>query len=218
MTSFYQDIRPRFKALDIPPNAQGVAYTVPVIGYTDPGSKEAKYIMDSDAIADFLDRTFPERQLFRGPPELQSAQREFLRVVHDNVYKDCRPFVLGNMVAWLHPVSSAYFRSTYEPLVGPMAKMLMPSSKYDAALAKLTEGLEFIGAWLDREGRVLGKEVLFTADEESERAPTYALLAFAGVLEWLHRTGGPKVWNEVLGVDGGRWAVVWEAAVPYIHD
>ncbi|KAF9519898.1 hypothetical protein BS47DRAFT_1387833 [Hydnum rufescens UP504] len=213
----YPDIAPKFKALGLAPNPEGTPYTAPVIRYTPPGSKEGQYTMDSSAIADFLDRTFPARALYRGSPQSQRAQREFRDLIQPCAYVRFRAFVLHGVASQLHPVSEAYFRGYLVPVYGPLDQLLTPRAKYDEALAHVVEGFNSLSEFVDRE-EAAGNEVLYAPDEEGVRAPTYAGMVFTGVLEWLHRAGGQEAWEDIINLNGGRWAQLWKAVEPYARD
>jgi len=213
----YPDIAPKFKALGLAPNPKGTPYTVPVIQYTPPGSKDAQYIMESSAIADFLDRTFPARALYRGSAESQRAQREFRDLVLPCAHVHFGAFVHHGVASSLHPVSEAYFRRKVEAVFGPLEQLLTPRAKYDEALAHVVEGFNSLSEFVDRE-EAAGNEVLYALDEEGVRAPTYAGMVFAGALGWLHRSGAQGAWEDIINLNGGRWAQLWKAAEPYARD
>ena len=65
----YPDIAPTFKSLGIPPNDEGVPYTIPTIRIGD------KYIMDSKKIAAELEKQFPSPPLYIDSPLVGTVQK-----------------------------------------------------------------------------------------------------------------------------------------------
>ncbi|KAL8917301.1 MAG: hypothetical protein Q9208_008022 [Pyrenodesmia sp. 3 TL-2023] len=71
----FPDIAPCLKSHDIPPNAQGIAYTVPTIHF--PSSRnhpKDEYIMESRAIAIALETAYPEPSLHLDAPQLAKIE------------------------------------------------------------------------------------------------------------------------------------------------
>ncbi|KAL8993522.1 MAG: hypothetical protein Q9169_006280 [Polycauliona sp. 2 TL-2023] len=72
----FPDIAPHLKSLGIPPNSEGIPYTVPTIHLPSslPKSPEDEYIMDSKAIAVALEAKYPEHPLHLDEPQLAKAE------------------------------------------------------------------------------------------------------------------------------------------------
>ncbi|KAF2166340.1 hypothetical protein M409DRAFT_55181 [Zasmidium cellare ATCC 36951] len=134
----FPDIEPTLKEFGIAPHAQGNAYTVPAIHHIPSN----KYIMDSPAIAAFLEQTYPN------PPvplesELGDKIRADSRAIAAIVLRNS---LMPREVRILAPRAAEYFRSAREAALGPsLEELLPPPEKEDEAWAAVEEKMRANG-------------------------------------------------------------------------
>jgi glutathione S-transferase len=137
--------------------------TVPVI--VDGG----RVVADSWRIAEYLDRTYPERPLFDSPQSLAYARWIHYwteRVLHPLIV----PLILQDVLDGLHPMDVEYFVRTREQAYGQPIRTLCDRSV--DAYARFAAALSFVR-------RVL-RESPFVAGD----APAYADYILFGAFQW----------------------------------
>ncbi|KAK4497275.1 hypothetical protein PRZ48_011725 [Zasmidium cellare] len=126
----FPDIEPTLKELGIPPQPHGTPYTVPAIHHIPTN----KYIMDSPAIAAFLEKTYPNL-----PVPLESELGDKIRAdSRDIAATVLRNSLMPREVHILSPRGAAHFRITREAALGhSLEDLLPPPDKEDEAWASI---------------------------------------------------------------------------------
>ncbi|KAL9096881.1 MAG: hypothetical protein Q9165_000845 [Trypethelium subeluteriae] len=152
----FPDIEPTLKGLGLTPShsASGSKYTVPAIQHTPTNT----YIMDSAAIAPFLESTYPDPAV---PPtsEPGSEIEAKARAVVGSVF---RTSVMPREMGILSPRAQEYFRRTREAALGHRLEDLLGPGKeeqaWDAADGDIRAVGELMRTWRGEGPFVLGDE------------------------------------------------------------
>ena len=229
----YPDIAPKFTDL-VPGNADLPTHACPILQFTSADTRSSptnaskggsEYIMDSLAIADYVEAKFPASAaggavqwpaLYRGDEASRAAQREFAQLVDPHAYHILRPFILKTLIKQLTPRGAEYFNRTVQPLTGPFEELSDTPEKVAAAWKVVADNYAVLAKYVEERKDL---EILFSKDLKKDpsggKQPTYAALALAGVLEWQRRCGVPGIFEDILKLNGGIWREVWEAGQPY---
>lgn len=145
----YPDIAPTFKSFGIPPNAEGIPYTIPTIRI---GSDE--YVMDSYKIATEIEQLHPSP-----PLHLDSS---ILRRVQELMAQGLTPLrgvLIPNISRKLNPPSEEYFEKTRSARFGMPLAQLEKEQGGESAWAGAEPAMKELGAILRAQGGpfVLGK-------------------------------------------------------------
>ena len=198
----YPDIAPRFQSLGVPAHKPGASYadhTVPAVKLPD-----GRYVMESEAIAQELDKLFPEPSL---PLDLDLV-REVQGFVGDTVYKAARltlPRVARDII---RAGSSEYFNRTKGERLGGVGTSLDQIEKelnLDEAWKTVEPGLRKIGDLLranDQGPFLLGQTV------------SYADFVIVGLLHFFRRVG-EDVYQRAVAVEP-LLAELYEASKPWL--
>lgn len=169
----YPDIKPRLE-----PHLDNVpAYTVPTIRYTD-----GRYIRDSRAIADLLEKEHPSPSLHLDSPYLSQLEKLFPELV-GAVIGHFIPLVPKRI---LSDASQEYWYRTRESRLGMTLDALEEArgGPSDAAWAQAQPSLQKITGWLEE-----NDEGPFFAGKEIG----YADFVWAGFLLFFERLGQDKL-------------------------
>ncbi|KAG8529232.1 uncharacterized protein KY384_005867 [Bacidia gigantensis] len=139
----YPDIEPTFKSFGIPANESGTAYTVPTIKLPD-----GRYLMDSQRIAQELEKLYPEPSLYLDDPILQEVLEAFatLSPAIAGVYL---PKCARNVQT---PRSKEYFERTRSAKYGMPLDQLEQETGGDDAFKRAKPGLKMVGEVLRAKG------------------------------------------------------------------
>ncbi|KAF8577825.1 hypothetical protein K439DRAFT_1639378 [Ramaria rubella] len=207
----YPDIASTLKKLGGAPtstNPDGKPhYTLPAI--LDNSGESPVVVTDSLAIAEYLEKKYPDRPVFpKGGKALQYTFEEaFNRIVFPHFGKILRP------LAWqiLDKPSQAYFRETRERWYGN-GKILEewspegPVREHDWAL--LQGGFDTLATLLDKNG----KGVMYVAGGIE---PTRADMIVVSHLAWIIAVA-PEDWEKrVKYWNDGRWEKLWKMSEPW---
>ncbi|KAF5334050.1 hypothetical protein D9758_017508 [Tetrapyrgos nigripes] len=156
----YPDVELTLKAAGIPPTTQRPNgkpwYTLPAI--VDPSTGVA--LADSFAIAEYLDKTYPDKPLLM-PSHTKALQTAFNEAVLAHV-RPIFPFVLVKFCGLVHPVSEEYFRRTRIVLFGKSVDEMVPQGENaKEEWKKLEEGFGKIAGWMKEDEFVMGDTVSF---------------------------------------------------------
>lgn len=174
--------------------------------------------MDSLRIAEFLDREFPARPLFRGTSESQVAQRK----VYDLVVGKFHPAVVALAVPTIPPLlpprSAEYFHRTRAARwkVQKLEELTASEELVAGHWEKTIEALNELAALIDT-NEADGKEVLLAVESSTGKLePTYAALVLAAVLAFVDRVGTDDIWPRIRSLNDGKWKSVWQSCAPYM--
>ena len=212
----YPDIRSTLQPL-VPPNADGIpsSYSVPAITdlASSDGSTPGPTIMGSEAIAAYLDITYPSRPLFRGSPASRVAQQELINLVEPKVlgrmlYVD-QPALVTDI---LNPKGAEWFRRTREEKHEgrTLEELASPSEEQ---WRKVEAGLDELDAFIGKSDREDLEVVLARTGGADE--PTFATFVVAGPLIWIQKVAPPDVWARIMTAKDGRWARFMASVKPY---
>ncbi|KAF5341608.1 hypothetical protein D9758_014085 [Tetrapyrgos nigripes] len=201
----YPDVELTLKAAGIPPTTQWPDgkpwYTLPAI--VDPSTGVA--LADSFAIAEYLDKTYPDKPLLM-PSHTKALQTAFNEAVLAHV-RPIFPFVLIKFCGLVHPVSEEYFRRTRIVLFGKSVDEMVPQGENaKEEWKKLEEGFGKIAGWMKKEDEfVMGDTVSF------------ADFVIGGwlILSRLAWGNDSKEWKEIAEWHDGRWGKLVKSLEPY---
>ncbi|KAH9480872.1 Glutathione S-transferase-like protein ustS [Psilocybe cubensis] len=184
------DVEPLFEKLGVPPASKkpdgSPRYTVPAIH--DPST--GVYISDSILIAQYLDKTYPDKPLLfpNGTLAIQSALND---AIYHNV-KSVFPAILPTVLTKLNPVSSAYMINKHGSS--------LPTSFAENWKA-FKDGLDQVDAWYSKNEK---KGIFLLGD-----VPSWADIVLASFLVNVRKICGEESdqWREVEWWNGGRWKV-----------
>ncbi|KAH9480873.1 Glutathione S-transferase-like protein ustS [Psilocybe cubensis] len=185
----FPDIEPTFKKLGVPPSSTqpdgSPYYTVPTI--YDPST--GVYVSDSILIADYLDKTYPDKPLLfpSGTFGIQSAFNDGFFYHIKAVVPAMIPTILSN----LHDVSSTYMVNKHGSLP--------PKPTFEDYWHSFKQGLDQIDTWYARNG---DKGTFLFGD-----SPSWADIVVASVLVYVKIVFGEasREWREVESWNNGRW-------------
>jgi len=210
----YPDIAGKLQGLLIPANTTGTPYTCPAITVTS-SSSPPLHIMESTAIATYLDETYPSRPLYTGSTASRAAQKEIEKLAAKNLINSFPNYFLPNLAANLNPGSGVYFRNKIEKYHG------FPLEDYLKEDRVLKEWIEVEG-WLKELADAIekaqdeGLEVLKAKGEDGTEEITYCALKMAGMLVWAEMFGPPEAWLRIKESQGGLWGNLYEASRPFM--
>ncbi|KAF8488122.1 hypothetical protein JB92DRAFT_1450842 [Gautieria morchelliformis] len=206
----YPDIASTLKKLGVSPTSTdpdgNPLYTLPAI--VDLSGDAAVVIMDSLAIAEYLDEKYPER------PVLPKAGRA-LQYIFEETFKRIVGPHLGKLLlppVWniLDERSQVYFRETRERWYGngkPLEEWSPEGPIRDGHWALLKQGFDTLAMILDKNG----PGVIYVAGGTE---PTRADMIIVSHLAWLIATT-PDDWERVRLWNDGRWGRLWEISEPW---
>ncbi|KAH8090982.1 hypothetical protein BXZ70DRAFT_487680 [Cristinia sonorae] len=178
-------------------------YTLPVL--YDPSTKAV--VPDSTAIADYLDKTFPDTaRLF--PPGTRALYNSFADEFELAVMT---PLFLLSVLATcrnLNQRSFEYFKKTRTEAYGDLESITPEGAeKTDGVWSDLERGLAKVAGWIETGGGAfLGGE-----------SPNYADIRLAAALIWGRIVLGrdSERWRRIISFDGGRWERFLDQFEPY---
>jgi glutathione S-transferase len=182
-------------------------YTLPaIIDSTDPNN--IVRISDSHAIAEYLDKTYPDHPL--NPNDART--KEVAQYVVKNIFPPLSPLFFAEyknvaperLLAHYAEVCKTRYKTTLEAIA---SKAGSPGSKEREGLWEaLHEGLKGVGfeeagPWLD------GGE-----------NPTYKdFIVVAALANFYLSSRDTEGWSRLMLWDGGKWKRLWEASQKYSH-
>jgi glutathione S-transferase len=181
-----------------PSSRSRVSYTVPVIQHVPSG----KYIMDSPAIAEFLESVYPNPPL----PLTSELGHEVEAQARSAVGPAFRISVTPREILILSPQSQEYFRAKSEALLGCKLEDLLVQEKEDKA-------------WADVEEKMQGlSELMMTNKNDGPfllgAQPSYTDFFMAGSLQSA-RTIDEGVFQRCVVYPGFR--AIYEACLPWME-
>ncbi|KAJ7134418.1 glutathione S-transferase [Mycena epipterygia] len=192
----YPDIEDRCKAIGAAPTMirkNGTPYySLPVI--QDP--KTGVVVSDSDAIAEYLDSTYPDTPVLL-PVGTHTLQKTF-RVAYDRATDSMIPYIMPAVAGILRPRSEEYFVRTREASFGKKLSDMAPTGEaHEAAWKEVEEGFGKVNRWFKEGDQFVMGDVLSLAD-----------LLIAGELQWFMKGFGEDSdkWKDMMAWHGGRWA------------
>jgi glutathione S-transferase len=184
----FPDIEPTLAALGIPPNERAkYPYTVPVIHHLSTDT----LVMDSAAIAPFLEETYPEPPLALTSDLGRQIEGKARAVVGPAFYTSLMP----REIRILSPRSQAYFRRTREAALGHGLEDLIAGDKEEGVWKAVADDAKAAGE-LMRTHRDEGPFVLGAQ-------PSFTDFFIAGALQNA-RVVDEAVWERCMGYPGYR--------------
>jgi len=208
----YPDIASKFKTLGMAPNPQG-GYTCPAI--SDSSTSPPTLIMDSAAIATYLDTTYLSRPLYTGSPESRAAQKQIGALALEKIQHPIRFIMLSSVAANLPPRSAAYFRRTREEAWGCSLEDFIKGDKLLKEWQDIEEGLKDVNDAINK-AQDEGLDVLKHTGENGKEEITYCALTIASMLIWVERFGPAGSWSRIKESQGGLWGTLFDAGKPYM--
>jgi len=168
-------------------------YTLPVI--YDPSTKAV--VSDSTAIADYLDKTYPDQPLLY-PPGTRALHAAFENLFSSVVGVPLYPLLVFHTSLNLNKPSYDYFRKTREEAFGKKLEHIAPEGESEEMWKKFEDGLALVAGWL----KEAGDKPFIGGDQ-----PSYADLQVGGRLIWAKLVWGENSsgWNRIKALDGGMW-------------
>lgn len=158
-------------------------------------------MIDSVAIARYLDKTYPD-----GTPRIIPAEADALTAAFEDAFwgafpKGCIAGLIYPAVFWhtLQEKSKPYFRRTREKAGVNLAERT-PEERAQL-WASMQKGMHKITEWMEADGT---KKLFFMGDEVGI---TYADITIAGLYMWFKKPFGEdsQEWKDMLAWDDGRW-------------
>lgn len=175
--------------------------------------------MDSLEIANYLDKTYPSRPLFRGSSaESIVAQQDFIQLIFTHCASYLSPLIVPCAAKVLQDGSAEYFRTTREARFGcPLDQVLADPDKLEEHWQELNKGLSHLDSVLkEAEGR--GVDIVTATADGGAIEPTYCGLVLAATFAWLKRVGPEGAWERIMETNDGRWEAIWQDATPYMEE
>lgn len=198
----FPDIEPLCKKLGLPPTRVPPTgppnYTLPAI--YDPNTK--KYVVESAAIARYLDETYPETPLLF-PPGTAALQTAFIDIAWPSIGLPLYFSIMGTTTKKLNPSSAEFFRRTREQAFGQTMEALASDENWQAWVA----GLGKVKSALES-GNPTGKRFLM-----GDRI-TFADFQIASALIWI-KVADDKAWEKVSSLHNGLWKTFLDSLVQY---
>jgi len=226
----FPDIEPRLKAcgaLANDPSLTPIPYTVPALAIYETdhdGNEELKeVIMESNRIAVFLDQKYQSRQLFRGSPASQEAQRVFISLISAVLHPVLVPLLVPSAVNQLSPRSAEYYRRTREIKFGCKLEELVASTDIVQRRWKIMEvALDQLAIYLDRsvaEGKTLleAAETDGTGGQTTKMEPTYAALVLVAAFVSIEEAAFAGTWEHIRMRNDGKWNSIRTLCASYTY-
>jgi len=206
----YPDIEPTLKKLGVPPTGKWSdgkdQYTLPMLHDSSTG----KYVGDSMDIAEYLDKTFPDKPLLF-PFNSHAAIRVFDIHLSQTAIKTMMPIGVPHVGHKLNAASYEHFRVTREAFLGgKLEEISPPGPKRDAHMQIMKEGWSKIADLYASNGD--GNLPFFFGDTFS-----YADCIVLGFMVWMRTVLGADCteWKQFMSWSGGRWAKFVELTKDY---
>lgn len=187
----YPDIATEMKKVAASPNKRpdgSEIYTLPVVSDPNTGA----IITDSFAIAEYLEKTYPEKPLF--PNNTQALTQAF-----DSAYvgltQPTVQFILLRVAEVLNEPSAKYFTETREIAFGRIQDWSPEGPTRDAHWAVHEEGYGTTRTWYEKSG---GRWIMGDTFSYADIIVTCRLL-------WLKRVLYEDEWKKVCSWHNGRW-------------
>ncbi|KAH7886297.1 hypothetical protein F5I97DRAFT_1809208 [Phlebopus sp. FC_14] len=189
----YPDIASRMKEIGASPG-NGDVYTVPVLRDPNTGA----VVTDSFVIAEYLDKTYPEKPVF---PHSSKALIRGFESAFMGLTMPAVKFAISRVLEILNKASEPHFVSTREKAFGEKFEEFSPEGpKRDAHWAIYESGLDTANAWYEKsDGKWLMGDTF-----------SYADIIIASRLLWFSRVFHEDEWNKVCSWNGGRWKKLLE--------
>ncbi|KAK9368056.1 hypothetical protein V1509DRAFT_94235 [Lipomyces kononenkoae] len=195
----FPDIEPKLKALGlVPGESSGSQYTVPAIQHVPTN----QYIMDSPAIAQFLESTYPDPPV----PLTSELGREIEAKARRVVGMTFRTSVTPREVGILSPRSQEYFRRTREASLGHRLEDLLDADKEESIWNTLDDSIRTVGELMQTH-KADGPFVLGAR-------PSYTDFFIAGSLQSA-RMVDESVFQRISKYPG--YKEIYEACLPYME-
>ncbi|EJD40728.1 hypothetical protein AURDEDRAFT_69764 [Auricularia subglabra TFB-10046 SS5] len=204
----FEEVEPHFKSIGAQPSGKrpdtgADLYTVPAVAI------DGLATVDSERIAEYLDRTFPEAPaLF--PKGTRALQAAFIDLFTTSALRPAAQLFIPGIAEQLDPAGAQYFRATRSAWFGgvPLEEWApLGSEKRDNAWKRAEEGWSRLaaiyqksdGAWL------------------TGAQPVYADLVVLATLITMSKAIPEDEWRALLGWHGGIWGRLWQAGERYMH-
>jgi len=226
----FPDIEPRLKAYGAPANDPSLApkpYTLPALAIYETdhdGNEELReVIMESSRIAAFLDQKYQSRQLIRGSPASQEAQREFISMISTVLYPTLAPVFVPSVVNQLSPRSAEYYRNKCEIRFGCKLEELVASTEIvEGRWATMEAALDKLATFLDQ-SVAEGKTLLEAAETDgiegqtTKMEPTYAALVLVATFVSMEEAAFAGTWERIRMRNDGKWNSVRTLCASYAY-
>ncbi|RDW67483.1 glutathione S-transferase family protein [Aspergillus mulundensis] len=207
----YPDIKPLITGLGLPPNAQGLPYTLPAIIHKGSvTSNPSGALMDSLPIVQHLDKAFP------GPSIFPSGDASFALVLSvekilGGLWPVFRHLIVPRVAGHLDPRGQEYFIETRSKAFGKPLDEIRPTDQESLdELWKIaeTETAVLIRMLKGREGK---KGVFFEGEEAG-----YADLLLASYLAFVERFD-QELFGKFMGLGDGEFRELYGACLPWLE-
>ncbi|KAF5342899.1 hypothetical protein D9758_015416 [Tetrapyrgos nigripes] len=175
-------------------------HTLPTIQDDSTGA----VISDSFLIAEYLDKTYPDKPLF--PARSRPLQAAFTSHFISSTIMPFRPFVMPAAGKLLNPPSEAYYRAMREETYGVKMEEITPKGE-----ARVVEWKKFEDA-LTNVDKYIGEGRFMMGDTIS-----FADFLIAALLMWGKVSFGTSSdeWKDMSRWNNGRWANLLQALEEY---
>jgi glutathione S-transferase len=208
----YPEIAPTLSARGFSTPAQGKRWTLPALEHPSPSndqnisysSNRPILISDSIAIAQFLDRTYPDRvQLF--PKGTEALQEMFIEGFLEKIMSVSRPILIPAVANVIDEASFDFFMATREQVYGkPLEAMMVEGRERAEVFQKLREGYDSMASYVDK----AATGSLWMGGEH----PIFADLVLLAHLLWMKKVLTKEEWEMVQSWRDGRWEKMIAAA------
>ncbi|KDQ16155.1 hypothetical protein BOTBODRAFT_31223 [Botryobasidium botryosum FD-172 SS1] len=189
-------------------------YTLPAIidpSRQSPTNPRGALIMDSFAIAEYLDDVYPDRPVF--PPGTKGLQAMFLRYFEQNIGRAAIPLALSGVPDILDDAGAEYYRRTRAAWLGMPIDTFRPQGEaLEAAWRKLQHQMDVLSIILDKNGANPAAEPFVMGDQ-----PSFADFVLCGYFDLLMKVDGGVGWERIRKWNKGRWARIWERCKEYMY-
>ncbi|KGO37223.1 Glutathione S-transferase, C-terminal [Penicillium expansum] len=206
----YPDIEPFLKAHGVTPG-KGTPYTMPAISHKGSiTSNPDGVLMDSQPIAEYIDKLYPSPPLF---PSGDASYSLFIAVekFKDLISPSFRSLIVPNVPPKLDERGREYFIRTRSAAFGKPLSEVRP-----------TDETELLALWqrIEKEAEMLiemlkGKDGKKGPFLEGERAG-YADIVLASLLAWFQRFD-QGTFEKILDLGDGEFKAFYEACLPWLE-
>ena len=208
----FPDVEPVLKKLGVPSAGKRIDgsdfYSVPLI--FDP--KTGKYVVESFAIALYLDETYPDTpRLF--PPGTTAAVALYDQQFQESYLQPLLPLSVITTYYILTPRGQEFFRLTREKAYQKKLEEIAPLAEVETRkglLEQVKEGLTKLASYHEKNG----EDKLFYFGE----TVSYADFIIVSFLIWTKLTLPAEEWDAIANNDNGRWNKLLEVTKVYQRD
>ncbi|KAJ6111737.1 hypothetical protein N7523_007798 [Penicillium sp. IBT 18751x] len=206
----YPDIKPLVTGLDLPPNKEGIPYTLPAIIHSSVTTNPNGAMMDSLPIVEHLDKLFPSPPLF---PSGDASYALFIAVrkIASSLGPAISARIIPRVPDGLDPRGQEYFIRTRTEWYGkPLAEVLPTDQEKIDELWTLVEkqAPALIEVLHGREGK---KGPFFEGE-----TPGFADLFLACQVAFMERFD-KELFNKLVDLGNGEIRALYEACLPWLE-